>query len=449
MTAAKVMQLHTPYHVILTSIQENFSRTHADLLKKDKLSYEDEFLLKRHIEAYLAENNYSCDGHSQTALAARIFNDMAGFSFLSVYLKPEVIAKVGIEEININSWDCIFLKTKDGKKRIKEQFISPTHAQDIIKRLLQKSNMTLDNKTPYALGHIGKNQRIGAFLSPILDSETGVSATIRIVSFSQLSKENLIQYKTATPEMLDFLELCLRHGISICIAGATGSGKTGTAGYLLGEVSKDDSYRVLTIEEGSREFDLVRRDEQGRVINDVIHTLTRSSDDAAANVTQNLLLEQILRHTPDILGIGEMRSTEAYTAIEASYTDHTILTTTHALSAQLAYERMVMLAAKGTSAYTEESLFRKAITAFPIIVYQKKMEDGSRRICEIFEGTGYEHGRVIGRTLYRYKIERTEYDGDKPIISGAFERGQAPSSALKDRLRDNGVPFAQLQHFFE
>ena len=33
--------------------------------------------------------------------------------------------------------------------------------------------------------------------------------------------------------MLDFLAACLRYGISVCVAGATSSGKTTVAGWLL------------------------------------------------------------------------------------------------------------------------------------------------------------------------------------------------------------------------
>ncbi|WRS29010.1 ATPase, T2SS/T4P/T4SS family (plasmid) [Oscillospiraceae bacterium MB08-C2-2] len=439
-----------PYPDILRLVQDHMSRSNTDLLNVDELSIEQAFLFKQLIETYLRENGIAFAELSITDLVERLYLDMKLFGFLTPYLQPETIEKLGLEEIRVNSWESVFLVTsKEGKIRLREKFLSPSHAQDIILRLLQKSKMTIDTARPYALGHLGKNQRIGVFKTPILDDEIGVSATIRIVFFSKLIRQNLIDWKTATPEMLDFMEMCLGHGISICVAGATGSGKTGSLGYLLSQIAKDDATRVLTIEEGSREFDLVRRDEAGSVINDVVHLLTRKSEQEATNITQNTLLEQVLRHTPDLLGIGEMRSIEAYTAIEASYTDHTIGTTTHAPNAPLTYERMVMLAAKGTSSFSEESLFRKAITAFPIIVYQEELPDGTRRITEIIEGLEYRDGKVVYNTLYRFDLERTEYDGLLGIVTGRFERMGTLSNHLQKRLARRGVAWSVLQKYIQ
>lgn len=76
--------------------------------------------------------------------------------------------------------------------------------------------------------------------------------------------------------------------------------------------------RVITIEEGSREFALLKRDAQGNIINNVLSKLTRDSDNPDLVIDQEDLLEHCLRENPDIMGIGEMRSAEAYTVAEAA-----------------------------------------------------------------------------------------------------------------------------------
>lgn len=86
--------------------------------------------------------------------------------------------------------------------------------------------------------------------------------------------------------MLDFLAACLRYGVSVCVAGATGSGKTTVAGWLLTTIP--DNKRIFTIENGSRELDLVR-EKDGRVCNSVIHTITRESENAKQNIDQDIL----------------------------------------------------------------------------------------------------------------------------------------------------------------
>ena len=69
--------------------------------------------------------------------------------------------------------------------------------------------------------------------SPVVDEDVGVAASIRIVNRHNLSREDLLRSGTATEEMLDWLSVFLRYGISICVAGATSSGKTTAAGWLL------------------------------------------------------------------------------------------------------------------------------------------------------------------------------------------------------------------------
>lgn len=82
------------------------------------------------------------------------------------------------------------------------------------------------------------------------------------VNRHNLSREDLLRSGTATEEMLDRLSVFLRYGISICVAGATSSGKTTAAGWLLTTIP--DSKRIFTIENGSRELELVREENRVR-----------------------------------------------------------------------------------------------------------------------------------------------------------------------------------------
>lgn len=242
--------------------------------------------------------------------------------------------------------------------------------------------------------------------------------------------------------MLDLLELFLRHKVSICFAGETGSGKTGTAGYLLSRITEDETFRVVTLEEGSREFSLVRRDEDGYPINDVIHLITVPSGDKKYNIDQDFLLERLLRYDPDIIGVGEMRSKESFTAAETSLTNHTVVTTIHADSAEDTYDRMVTLAKK-MHEFQDATLLRLMTKAFPIIAFQEVLADGSRKITEIIEGEGIDGIQVKYRTLYRYEVENTVTDElGNVFVTGRFEKGDKVSDRLRKRLITRGVPRA-------
>ena len=164
-------------------------------------------------------------------------------------------------------------------EKMPEHFHSPQHAVDIVKRLLHHSGMIIDNATPMAQGHLPHNTRITALKEPIVDEERGISVSIRLLHPARVNRENLVESEFATQEMIEFLCMCIRYGISMVVAGATSSGKTTLLNALL--TSIPDNKRIFTIESGSRELSLVRM-EESRVVNNVVHTLSRPSDTTSA-----------------------------------------------------------------------------------------------------------------------------------------------------------------------
>ena len=267
----------------------------------------------------------------------RLYSEMAEFSFLTKYL----FAK-DVEEININMWKDIKITYTNGDMLpADEHFNSPDHAVDVIRRLLHKSGMILDYSQPIVRGHLSNNIRITVYGNPVTDKDKGIAASIRIVNPQKLERKDFINNGTATAQMLDFLSYVLRYGVSICVTGATSSGKTTLMSWILSTIP--DEKRIFTIENGCREFDLIKEDEYGNVINNVIHTVTRYSEDEKQNIDQEKLLEYALTSNPDIICVGEMKSAEAFTAQEAARTGHGVITTTHANSCEATYYRMVTL----------------------------------------------------------------------------------------------------------
>ena len=296
--------------------------------------------------------------------------------------------------------------------------------------------MVLDNASPAVLGHLSKNIRIAVLKTPLVDEDVGVTASIRIVNPQNMQKEDFVKGGTATGPMLDFLAACLRYGVSVCVAGATGSGKTTVAGWLLTTIP--DNKRIFTIENGSRELDLVR-EKDGRVCNSVIHTITRESENAKQNIDQDMLLDMALRYHPDIICVGEMRSAEAYAAQEAARTGHGVLTTIHSNSSQATWRRMVTLC-KRKHEMADDTLMDLVTEAFPIVVFAKQLEDKSRKIMEIMECEILPTGERRYNTLYHFKIEENRLEDGKYRIKGRHEAVNPISESLQKRFIDNGMP---------
>ena len=323
------------FNTVLQDVQEYISGKYSALITEGG-DEDAKAQIKRYITKYVQDRRIAVKGYSGDQLVDALYTEMAEFGLLTKY-----IFGTGIEEINVNSWRDIEVLYANGETvKLEEHFDSPEHAVNVIRRMLHVSGMVLDNASPAVLGHLSKNIRIAVLKTPLVDEDVGVTASIRIVNPQNMQKEDFVKGGTATGPMLDFLAACLRYGVSVCVAGATGSGKTTVAGWLLTTIP--DNKRIFTIENGSRELDLVR-EKDGRVCNSVIHTITRESENAKQNIDQDMLLDMALRYHPDIICVGEMRSAEAYAAQEAARTGHGVLTTIHSNSSQATWRRMVTL----------------------------------------------------------------------------------------------------------
>ena len=364
-------QSERDFQTVLKDVQEYISSKYSMLIL-DENSDEVKQQIKRYISKYVMDYRIQVKGMSDMELIDALYTEMAEFSFLTKY-----VFGAGIEEININSWRDIEVQYANGTcKKLQEHFESPEHAINVMRRMLHISGMVLDNSSPAVLGHLSKNIRIAVLKTPLVDEDVGVAASIRIVNPQSLTKEDFIKGGTATEEELNFLSECLRYGISVCVAGATSSGKTTITGWLLGTIP--DSKRIFTIENGSRELDLVR-EKEGEVCNSVVHTITRSSENEKQNIDQDALLDMALRFNPEIICVGEMRSYEAYTAQEAARTGHTVLTTIHSNSCEATYRRMCTLC-KRKYDIKDETLMALVTEAFPIIVFTKQLENKQRKV---------------------------------------------------------------------
>lgn len=423
---------------ILRMSQEFISKSYAvslsDPNKKDQL--------KKYIEKYIHDTGYVVPGLAFPELVDKLYTEMAEYSILTPYLgHPK------IEEININGWDDIAITYTDGHiKKVKEHFYSPQHAIDIVKRLLHHSGMIIDNATPTAQGHLPGNTRVTALKEPIVDEDRGISVSIRLLHPSTVNLKRIVDGGNATQQMVDFLCMCLRYGVSFVVAGATSSGKTTMLNALLTTIP--DNKRIFTIESGSRELSLVRKTKYGNITNNVVHTLSRPSDNPTYDITQEDLVVSSLRFNPDIVVVGEMRDTEAYSAVEASLTGHTVVSTIHASAADAAHMRLALLCQKRFPINFGTSLMQ-AGQAFPIVVYAHKLEDNSRKIMDISECVILPNGEREYHTLFRYKITKNELKDGKYHIEGHFEQPEYMSDHLMQKLIQFGVPQETIKPFLK
>lgn len=424
------------FSTVLKEVQEYISKEFSELITGSDMQDSKE-QMKRYIGKYVMDKRIAVKDMSTEKLIDALYTEMAEYGFLTKYIFGK-----GIEEIDINSWKDIEVQYCDGRnEKLDEHFDSPYHAINVIRRMLHTSGMVLDNSSPAVLGHLSKNIRIAVLKTPLVDEDVGICASIRIVNSQSLKKEDFINGGTASEEMLDFLSSCIRYGISVCVAGATSSGKTTVLGWLLTTIPNNK--RIYTIENGSRELDLTKL-ENGKVVNSVIHTITRESENEKQKIDQITLLDMALRFNPDIAVVGEMRGAEANAAQEAARTGIAVATTIHSNSCDATYRRMVSLCKRAVD-MSDETLMGYVTEAYPIIVFCKQLENKQRRMMEIMECEILPDGTRNYRTLFQYNITQNRMDkSGKFIVEGYHQHKNNISESLAKRFLENGMPLDEI-----
>lgn len=416
---------------IIKKIQRYMTLNHSRDLNSKKLDVPG---ITNKIAKYIEDENITLEDFTPQELVDRAFKEMCEYSILTPYLKRN-----DIEEININSWEDIKVRFNNGKiETLTETFFSPTDAKDIMIRLLDReSENKIDATVPIVRGHLFNNVRITASIAPVLDENRGVQASIRVINPSKLCQDDFIRSCTLTNEMFELIKICLFNGVSVCITGATNSGKTTLMSGILKEVPADQ--RLITIEEQTREFDLIDKNPDGYINKEVIHWKTHGEFD------MNKLLEMSLTCNPDIICAAEMKSKEAYAAQEAARTGHAVIATTHANSCRATYKRMVTLC-KMAMDMDYEILLELVTEAFPIVVFTKKLKDNTRRVMEITECFQDINGDVRIQTLYQYVVLSSVVNAEgKTEMTGKFIKVNNISEDLQNLLVSNGVPFENIE----
>ncbi|MDR1062296.1 MAG: Flp pilus assembly complex ATPase component TadA [Clostridiales bacterium] len=396
------------------------------------------------IARYVREHEINVEGmESLSTLVNALYDSMAGFDFLTEYIYRD-----DVEEINGNAWDDIEIVTSAGWEKTGRRFASPRQCLDIVKKMMQLGGVIIDGQRPTADSYITRGIRVSAIIPPCVDDDCGAVFSIRKQKNVVFAREQLLALGTATRDELDFLELCLNHGVSVGLAGATGSGKTADIAYLLSRVPADK--RIFTIEDTRELNNIIRKDGQGLALNRVIHAKTKPSDNPKLAIDAETLLKRSLRFHPDILVPAEMRGAEAMTAQEAGRTGHTVLATLHASTALAAYTRILTMCMMSGTKLSEDLMLRLIIEAFPIIAFKVQLPDGSRKFMRIIEADDYRDGRIASRTIFSYVVKGRQMDGSNSRIErmiGEHCRAGAISDGLAERLLAHGADAGEIRRF--
>lgn len=360
------------------------------------------------IEEIIEEDPSIVGKLSRDMLVEAAVNEAVGLGPLESLLADDTVS-----EIMVNRYDQIFVERAGKLQESEIVFSSDQAVQSAIERIVAPLGRRIDESSPMVDGRLKDGSRVNAVIPPL--SLKGPSLTIRKFSKRKLVSQDMVNYGSATMDMMDFLKLAVEQRKNVLISGGTGSGKTTLLNILSNFIPGDE--RVVTVEDAA-ELKLSQP-------NLVSLEARPANVEGKGLVSIRDLVRNCLRMRPDRIVVGECRGGEALDMLQAMNTGHDgSLTTVHANAPRDTLARLEVMVLMAGMDLPVAAIRQQIASAIDLIVQQQRMSDGSRKITHISEVTGMENGVIQLQDLFLFK--QHGYDDDHKIRGDYTPTGRIP-----------------------
>jgi pilus assembly protein CpaF len=296
-----------------------------------------------------------------------------------------------ITEVMVNGPKQIYVERAGKLVRTNVQFEGDDHIIRIIEKIILPLGRRIDSDNPTVDARLPDGSRVNAVIPPV--AIDGPSITIRKFSRDRLTVKQLIEYRSITAKVAEFLRACVVSRLNIVISGGTGSGKTTLLNILSGYIPEDE--RIVTIEDAA---ELQMHQDH------VVRMETKPANiDGSGAVTIRELVRNSLRMRPDRIVVGECRGGEALDMLQAMNTGHDgSLTTVHANSPRDALSRLETLSLMSGLEMPLHVIREQIASAVDLIVQVSRMKDGTRKVTAVTEVAGMEGQTIVMTDIFKF-----------------------------------------------
>ncbi|MEY3639059.1 MAG: hypothetical protein RIR68_2192 [Pseudomonadota bacterium] len=339
----------------------------------------------------------------------------------------ELLADDNVSEIMVNRFDEIYIERHGQLQRYNLTFTGDQAVMGVIERIVAPLGRRIDESSPMVDARLKDGSRVNAIIPPL--ALKGPCLTIRKFAKRKLNAEDLVSFNAISPEMAEFLEVCVVGRKNVIVSGGTGSGKTTLLNILSNFIPMGE--RVITVEDAA-ELKLN-------------HAHLVSLESRPANVEGRggvqirELVKNTLRMRPDRIVVGECRGAEALDMLQAMNTGHEgSLTTLHANTPRDGLARLETMILMAGMDLPLTAIREQIASAVDIVVQQTRFACGSRKVTSITELTGIESGKIQIQELFKFvPLGYLNEDGKTGKVRGYFT-GCDMVPTFYDELRSSG-----------
>lgn len=391
-----------------------------DEMNKSGQTITDRDAMYKIVDDKVNEDDFLIPRIDREKVATDLFNDIMGYGPIEVLIQDP-----SISEIMVNGPDKIYIEDKGKLKLTDLKFRDEDHLMNIINRIVSNVGRHVDEASPMVDARLADGSRVNAIIPPL--SLIGPVLTIRKFGKKPITAQQLLKFGSLNPDMLHFLEACVKGKLNIVVAGGTGSGKTTLLNVLSSYIPEDE--RIVTIEDAA-EVQLKQE-----------HVITLEARPANLEgkgaVTIRNLVKNALRMRPDRIIVGEVRSEETLDMLQAMNTGHDgSLTTTHANSPRDTVARLETMVLMSGMELPLKAIRDQISSAIDLIVQQSRLRDGTRKITSITEVIGMEGDVVSMQDIFVYETDGT-VDASGKFVGKFRATGVRPKCL--EKIKGNGV----------
>ena len=331
----------------------------------------------------------------QQQVVTDICNDILGLG----PLEP-LIARDDIADIMVNGPYKVYIETSGKIELTDIKFRDAAQLMNICQRIVTAVGRRVDEASPICDARLLDGSRVNVIAPPL--AIDGAALTIRKFKKEKLTLENLVNFKSISPEGATVLKVAAASRCNILVSGGTGSGKTTLLNCLTRYI--DPGERIITCEDAA-ELQLQQPH--------VVRLETRPPNlEGAGEITMRDLVKNCLRMRPERIIVGEVRGSEAFDLLQAMNTGHDgSMGTVHANNPREAISRVENMIATGGFNLPAKAVREQISAAVDLIVQAQRLRDGSRKITHITEVVGMEGEVVILQDLFLFDFEGEDEHG--------------------------------------
>jgi len=376
--------------------------------------------LRQTVERLLNEEKLVLNAGERRNLVRDIQYEMLGYG----PLEP-LLADASVSDILVNTYRKVYVERHGRLQATDVTFQDDAHLMKIIDKIVSRIGRRVDESSPMVDARLPDGSRVNAIIPPL--AIDGPILSIRRFAAVPLQMSNLLEFRSLSPELAQFIGALVAGRVNILISGGTGSGKTTLLNILSSHISHDE--RVVTIEDAA-ELQLQQPH--------VVRLETRPPNiEGRGEVAQRALVRNALRMRPDRIILGETRGAEALDMLQAMNTGHEgSMTTVHANSPRDALSRLESMIAMAGVDLPAKAARAQVAAAIGVIVQANRLPDGTRKLTSVQEITGMEGETVALQEIFRF--DQTGV-GEAGRVQGHFTAtGIRPR--VSDRLTSRGIP---------